>query len=76
MFKADFPIHEAQIVQEAIDRIVVRVVPADGWSPEHAELISERLRDRLGQVEVSIDEVDRLERTSNGKLQAVISKLD
>lgn len=66
---------EGQIVQEALDRIRVKVVPAAGYGePERAE-ISARIRQRLGNVHVVVEEVAVIPRTKAGKFKAVVSLL-
>lgn len=75
VFKSRAPVREAQIVQEALDRVRVRLVPADGYTSDDGAAIAARIRDRLGDVIVTIDEVSEIPRTSNGKLRAVICEL-
>jgi phenylacetate-CoA ligase len=65
---------EGQIIQEAIDRIRVKVVPAEGFGPDDAQALVERVRQRLGaQVQVSVQIAESIPRTSAGKFQAVVS---
>jgi phenylacetate-CoA ligase len=67
-------VREGQIIQEAIDRIRVKVVAADGFRERDASDVTRRVRQRLGmQVEVIVETVDRIPRTAGGKFQAVIS---
>jgi phenylacetate-CoA ligase len=76
VFKEDLAVREAQIVQERIDLLRVRVVPAPGWSARDRDIIIERIRDRVGRrMEVCVEEVPCLERTPAGKLRAVVSHL-
>jgi phenylacetate-CoA ligase len=75
VFKSSLPIREAQIVQERLDSIRVRFVPAERYTPEDGESLAERIRERLGPVEVVLEECDRIPRTSNGKFRAVICAL-
>ena len=75
VFKRAVPIREAQIVQESLRRITVRYVPADGFGAESARSIRERLRERMGDVEVVLERVDRIPRGANGKFRAVVCKL-
>ena len=75
VFKAQLPIREAQIVQEGLDRIKVRYVPTADFKPAAARLIVERLRARLGRVEVIMERVDTVPRTANGKFRAVVCNL-
>lgn len=75
VFKASLPIREAQIIQEALDRIVVRYVPAPDFTPEAGHSIIERLQARMGPVEVVLKEVEEVPRTANGKFRAVVCNL-
>ena len=69
------PVREAQIVQEALDRLMVRYVPAPGFSSATERSIIERLYARMGKVEVAMERVDAVPRGANGKFRAVISNL-
>jgi phenylacetate-CoA ligase len=75
VFKHQLPIHEAQIVQEALDRVRLRVVPAEGYSSHAVDSMVVRLRERLGNVAVVVDEIERVPRDANGKFRAVICAL-
>jgi len=75
VFKSRAPVREAQIVQEALDRVRVRLVPADGYTSADGAAIASRIRERLGDIDVTIDEVAAIPRTSNGKLRAVVCQL-
>jgi phenylacetate-CoA ligase len=75
VFKGDLALWEAQIVQEAPDRLRVRYVPAPGFSEESANTLTRRLRDRMGPVAVVLEEVPSIERGANGKFRAVVSLL-
>lgn len=66
------PVRQSQIVQESLDRIRVRVAPADDFGARTEQTIAERLRSRMGEVAIQIERVDEIPRTSNGKLQAVV----
>jgi phenylacetate-CoA ligase len=75
VFKANLPMIEAQIVQERLDRVRVRYVPAPGYSASAGSSLADRLRDRMGDVEVVLEEVERIPRTSRGKFRAVVCEL-
>jgi phenylacetate-CoA ligase len=75
IFKGHLPIREAQIIQEALDRVRVRYVPAPGCTPEVKRPIMESLQARMGAVEVILEQVDTLPRAANGKFRAVICNL-
>src|SRR5690606_953248 len=48
VFKGRMPILEAQIIQEALDRVIVKLVPAKGWSEQQQAALMENLRAKLG----------------------------
>lgn len=75
VFKADLPIHEAQVVQESLERVRVRLVPADGYSDAVTRRISSALRERMGDIDVQFEKVPMIPRTANGKFRAVICAL-
>lgn len=67
-------VREGQIVQEAVDRIVVKVVPASGFGIEDERDIIRRMHQRLGaDVQVSVERVEGIPRSSSGKYKAVVS---
>lgn len=69
------PIFEGQIVQEAVDQIVVNVVPAQGFDESSAQEIINRLQLRLGRVEVQVRSIEAIPRGANGKFRAVINRV-
>ena len=70
------PVVEAQVVQERIDLLRVRVVPADGFGTDAEATIASRLQDRLGDVTVTVEVTDAIERDANGKFRPVVSLVD
>ena len=69
-------VREGQVVQEALDRIRVKVVPTDGFGQEDIADIIRRVQQRLGNgVTVVVEQVKDIPRTPAGKFQAVVSKL-
>jgi phenylacetate-CoA ligase len=75
VFKSQLPISEAQLVQEAIGRIKVRYVPDGVFTPDTAEALAKRIKDRMGDVTVVFEAVEQLPRTAQGKFRAVICEL-
>lgn len=75
VFKGNLPLLEAQIVQEEIDRLRLRYVPAPGFTNEHAREIVARIRDRMGDVRVEMEALPAIPRSANGKLRAVINAM-
>lgn len=80
VFKAGFPIREAQIAQINNDVIEVRVVPEirnDGsgnqWNADYDAQLMDELRARIGpDVPIYIRIVDSIPRGSNNKFKAVV----
>ncbi len=67
---------EAQVIQETIDRIRIKVVANEKFGYAEQNLIRERVAEqRLGSVHVEIEQVPAIERTERGKFRAVISHL-
>jgi len=69
------PVCEAQIVQKSLDLIYVRYAPAEGFDQTTVRTISERLRDRMGEVEVRLEQTQEIPRNRNGKFQAVVCEI-
>ncbi|MCP9496444.1 MAG: hypothetical protein MSG64_18535 [Pyrinomonadaceae bacterium MAG19_C2-C3] len=69
-------VREGQIVQEALNRIRVRVAPTKDFGAADVHDIEKRMQARLGsQVEIIVESVERIPRTAAGKFQAVVSLL-
>jgi phenylacetate-CoA ligase len=67
---------EGQVVQEAIDRLTLKLVTRDGFGAAEERVIRERFAERLGPVQVQIERVPEIARTERGKFRAVISRLE
>lgn len=75
VFKSDLPIREAQIIQENLGRIRLRFVPSSGYEERHGIAIVKRLRERVGDIQIVLEQVDHIPRSSNGKFRGVISNV-
>jgi len=75
VFKGPLPVREAQIIQEALDRVRVRYVKAPDYTADAAQSIVNRLRDYVGPMKVLVEEVDFIPRGANGKFRSVICNL-
>lgn len=74
VFKGDFQIKEAQIIQENLSLIKIKIVPFNNFTTEQSDEIIRRLKERVGMsMQVSIDLVDVIPKSANGKFKAVIS---
>ncbi len=69
-------IKEAQLLQEQIDSVYLKIVPRPGFSEADRELVLDELRLKLGrQMKINLQVVDEIPRTANGKLQLVVSRV-
>jgi phenylacetate-CoA ligase len=75
VFKARLPIRGAQIIQEALNRVRVRYVPTQEFTPDVGLSIVRRLQDRMGKVDVILEAVHEIPRSPNGKFRAVICNI-
>lgn len=75
IFKSGFPITEAQIIQKTLRQVNVKYVPAQDFTEAALSTLAERIRERMGDIEVGFEEVDSVPRTSRGKFRAVICEL-
>ncbi len=64
-----------QVVQESRQLLRIRVIAGPGFGENEERLIRKRVYERLGSLEVLVEQVSELERTRQGKIRAVISRL-
>ena len=77
IFKKEIRIIEVQIVQEAIDRIVFRIVKGDGYSKSDEQLLLKEALKRLGdEFTITFDYASSIPRTKNGKFKSVVSLIN
>jgi len=74
VFKTDIPIIEAQIIQEKLDTIRIKFIPGKNY--DHDKQLTIRLRERLGEINIILERVERIQRGANGKFKAVISLIN
>lgn len=75
VFKTQLAIREAQIIQEALGRVRLRYVPAAGFTTSTEKSMVERLKDRMGNIEVVLEQRDEIPRETNGKFRSVVCLL-
>jgi phenylacetate-CoA ligase len=69
-------VREGQIVQEALDRIRVKIVTTADFGENDVNDITHRIHQRLGpDIKVIVEPVPAIARTKAGKFQAVVSLL-
>ncbi|MBL7085894.1 MAG: phenylacetate--CoA ligase family protein [Candidatus Cloacimonetes bacterium] len=77
VFKEIDNIVEAQIIQEDINNVCVKIVSASNFSKKDAEAIVNNLQLRIGQkINVSLHKVKNIKRSTNGKFKSVICKIE
>ena len=74
MFKGVENVAESQIIQEDLEQVRVRLVPAPGYRVEDGRLIVSNLQERMGNIQVVVEIVPSIER-AGGKFRAVICRL-
>jgi phenylacetate-CoA ligase len=76
IFKEQYEIEEAQIVQEHADSIEVLVVAGSGFGERDRKNLEREVHARLGaRIRVDIRQVQTIEREPNGKFRAVKSSV-
>lgn len=70
-------IKEMQIVQKEPGKIVIKIIPETGYSPENEEEILYKLTNVVADdLEVSFEYVDQIARTKSGKHKFLIQELE
>lgn len=75
VFNGDLAIREAQIVQEALDCVKVNFVPTSAFTSRHKEVIVQRVKERMGDIEVLMEPMAEIPRGAGGKKRAVVCKI-
>lgn len=76
IFKGVNGVIEAQIRQEALDRIDILVVPGAGYGPAVEGMLLDNARERIGSsVAIAVRPVGNIPRTGNGKFRGVVCEL-
>ena len=76
VFKEQWDLHEAQILQHAPDAVTVLIVPRSTYSEASQRKLLSEIHTRLGDdIRVDIRITDRIPREDNGKFRAVKSTL-
>jgi phenylacetate-CoA ligase len=74
IFKDQLDIAEAQILQEDVDSIEVRVVPRLSFDARAEQALRKEIRSRLGnEIQIELRRVEEIPREANGKFRAVKS---
>jgi len=67
---------EAQVVQERLDFVRIRIVAGPDFTARTGQVLLARARERLGKaVRIELERVPSIERTRNGKFRQIVSHL-
>jgi len=69
-------IKEYQVVQEKIDKIVIKIVPEENFDEKQIDKIKEEVRNKSEGWNVEFKFVDKIERTGAGKYKFIINTLE
>lgn len=75
IFDPCYDVREAQIVQDAVDRFRIRIVPGSGWSQTSEVALCGALRNLVGEAQITVEKVPQIERTWAGKYRMIVSNV-
>ena len=76
IFKQTSSIKECQVVQNELDKIVIRIVKRDDYNNSNENLIRQAVKEWISPtIGVDFEYVDEIPRTKSGKFKAVVSNL-
>lgn len=77
IFKSDMNLKEAQIIQNTIGEVIIRIVPDNKFDLEQVKSkIINAFRDRVGNsLDIEIEVCEYIERNNNGKFKFVVSNI-
>jgi len=75
MFEKIKSVKEFQVVQEKLDKIVIKIVPEDGFDETQLDMIREIIKQKSSGWDVDFRFVDEIERTKAGKYKFITSEL-
>jgi phenylacetate-CoA ligase len=69
--------HQFQIIQRAVDHVILRVVPDRTWNPDHAARMRLAVQEEFeAPIRVDVEEKEFMERPPGGKLKIAIVELE
>lgn len=66
---------EGQVIQHELTKFEIKLVVSSQPEQEYLDIIHQRMKSQLGNIELVINIVDSIDRGPNGKFKAVISKV-
>lgn len=71
------PLQSVRVVQETLDRIVIKAVKGRGYSKKHTDILMSYLRKSLGgEIQIEFEFVDYLPPSPSGKRSTFVSKIN
>ncbi|MCK4424515.1 hypothetical protein KAU93_02430, partial [Candidatus Bathyarchaeota archaeon] len=67
-------IKQYQVIQETPRKILIKIIPDEGYSPEDTETIRRIMRSVMGNLEIEIKLVDSIATSGSGKRQVRVRK--
>ncbi len=65
-----------QVIQERIDRIVVRVQPRSTWIPEYVQYLQDKISKQIDEeMQIDIEVVEKIEVSASGKFRMTINRI-
>ena len=70
-------VHQFQIVQRAVDHVLLRVVPDQTWDENHAAGMRQVVRNEFeSAIRVDVEEMSVIPRPAGGKLKIVVNEME
>jgi phenylacetate-CoA ligase len=71
------PLERYQIIQESLERVVVKIVKGEGYSQRHTDFLLEHVHKHLGDdITIEVEFVDSIPPLPSGKRSVFISKIN
>jgi len=76
LFKNTDAIEEAQLYQDALDHLTVRIVRSPHYADQHEKALMRDLRRYLGdEIRIDLEYLSEIPREANGKFRQIVSKV-
>lgn len=75
VFNGITAIKKAQVIQENVEHLHIKIVLERSLEKTEEQMIRSRIASQLGTINIQIDAVEEIPLNSNGKFQAVISRI-
>ena len=76
LFKETHKIREAQLLQDEISKLRIRIVKTDNYNQKDEVKLKESINKFIGeQIELVFEYIDKIPREANGKFRQIVSKL-